>query len=112
MGTNLVLAVAGLLVLIVVLVVLIDQRRFQEQIAQTEQDLRVVQLGEPIADRLGSLPGFVQVTTIPIGEFAPSVVTVYRKHVGRKHATGMQWDIGVGGDGRVVEIRRAGAGHR
>jgi hypothetical protein len=112
MGTNLVLAVAGLLVLVIVLVVLIDQRRFQEQIALTERDLQGVQLGEPLADRLGSLPGFVQLTTIPIGEFAPTVVTVYRKNVGRKHATGVQWDICVGGDGRVIEIRRAGAGHR
>lgn len=110
MSTNLVLAVAGLLVLVIVLVVLIEQRRIQEQIVQTEQDLAVVQLGEPIADRLSSLPGFVQLTTIAIGEFPPAVVTVYRKSVGSRHATGIQWDICVGGDGRVIEIRREGAG--
>lgn len=111
-GSNLVLALAGLLVLVIVLLVLIDQRRIQRQIALTEQDLQTVVVGEPIADRLPGLPGFAQLMTIPIAAYDPQVVDVYRKSVGRKHGTGMQWDICVDQRGRVIAILREGAGHR
>jgi hypothetical protein len=111
-SVNLVLALAGLLLLGIVLVVLIDQRRLQEQIALTENDLQAVRLGEPIADRLSGLPGFAPLSTISIDEYGPGVMMVYRKSVGNPAATGMRWDICVDQHGRVSEIRRDGAGHR
>lgn len=110
--TILVLGVAGLLVLVLVLVALIDQRRISSEIAQTEADLQAVQPGIPLAEVLPSLPGFVQLATIPVAQYDPQVVTVYRKTVGQKRGTGMAWDLCVDGRGRVIAIRREGGGHR
>lgn len=94
-------AVAGLLVLVVILPLLLDQRRTAELIAQTERDVQTVRIGAPITEVLPALPGFTQLVNVPVERFGSEVATVYRKSVGRKSGTGREWDIGVDAQGRV-----------
>ncbi|HEX3133983.1 MAG TPA: hypothetical protein VHX44_10435 [Planctomycetota bacterium] len=109
-ASQLVLAVAGLMVLAVVIITVPGLQRVKEEIAQTDAAFKSIEIGTPIAEVLPSLPGFEKLATFPAeNQFPVNVISVYRKIVGRKRANGVIWDLGVDQYGKVVSVSRNGA---